>query len=119
MFLGDVVFNCINIFDIERLGASYTATQQKADFLSSSDPWFRPTDIKLGPDGALYVADFYNKIIGHYEVDLKHPQRDKDRGRVWRIVWKGKDGEAKPPKMAFADLTNAPTTDVVTLLGHS
>ena len=35
---------------------------------TSDDPWFRPVDIKLGPDGALYVADFYNRIIGHYEV---------------------------------------------------
>ncbi len=68
---------------------------EQPDFLVSKDPWFRPTDIKLGPDGALYVADFYNKIIGHYEVDLKHPQRDKDHGRVWRIVWKGKDGKAR------------------------
>ena len=56
----------------------------------SEDPWFRPVDIKLGPDGALYVADFYNKIIGHYEVDLKHPGRDKDRGRIWRIVYTGR-----------------------------
>ena len=41
---------------------------EQPDFLASKDPWFRPVDIKLGPDGALYVSDFYNKIIGHYEV---------------------------------------------------
>src|SRR5581483_5347468 len=76
---------------------------------------FRPTDIKLGPDGALYVADFYNKIIGHYEVDLKHPQRDKDRGRVWRIVWKGEG--AKPPAMPFKDLTTEPIEKVHRAVG--
>jgi putative heme-binding domain-containing protein len=48
----------------------------------------------------LYVADFYNRIIGHYEVDLKHPGRDKDRGRIWRIVWQGPDGKTVPPTPA-------------------
>ena len=51
---------------------------RKHDFLDSDDPWFRPVDIKLGPDGALYIADFYNRIIGHYEVPLNHPGRDRD-----------------------------------------
>lgn len=96
MFLGDVVNNCINIFDVNRLGASYSAQQWKDDFLTSSDPWFRPVDIKLGPDGALYVADFYNRIIGHYEVPLTHPGRDRNSGRIWRIVYKGSDGKSSP-----------------------
>jgi putative heme-binding domain-containing protein len=56
------------------------------DFITSDDPWFRPVDLRLGPDGALYVADFYNRIIGHYEVPLDHPGRDRTRGRIWRIV---------------------------------
>ena len=86
MFLGNVVTNRINADKIEWKGSTPVA-KEMPDFLVSSDPWFRPTDIKLGPDGALYVADFYNKIIGHYEVDLKHPQRDKDHGRLWRIVY--------------------------------
>jgi putative heme-binding domain-containing protein len=46
-------------------------------------------DIQLGPDNALYIADFYNKIIGHYEVPLDHPGRDRERGRIWRVVKKG------------------------------
>ena len=53
-------------------------------------------DVKLGPDGALYVADFYNRIIGHYEVPLTHPGRDRDRGRIWRIVYTGKDHKGTP-----------------------
>lgn len=59
------------------------------DFMTSTDPWFRPVDIQLGPDGALYVADFYNRIIGHYEVDLNHPGRDRTSGRIWRVSQQG------------------------------
>ena len=50
------------------------------DFLTCDDPWFRPVDIQLGLDGHIYVADFYNKIIGHYEVPLDHPDRDRTSG---------------------------------------
>jgi putative heme-binding domain-containing protein len=42
------------------------------------------------------VADFYNRIIGHYEVPLTHPGRDRERGRIWRIVCRGADGKVKP-----------------------
>ncbi len=62
------------------------------DFLTTKDPWFRPVDILLAPDGSLYIADFYNKIIGHYEVPLTHPERDRERGRLWRLSKK----DAKP-----------------------
>jgi putative heme-binding domain-containing protein len=97
VFVGNVVTNRINFDRIEWKGATPVA-KELPDFLTSTDRWFRPVDLKLGPDGALYVADFYNKIVGHYEVDLKHPGRDKDRGRLWRVVWKGTDDKAAPPR---------------------
>lgn len=68
---------------------------RQEDFLVSTDPWCRPVDVELGPDGALYVADWYNRIIAHVEVDLAHPQRDKSRGRIWRIVYRGYDAAAQ------------------------
>lgn len=98
MFLCNVVTNRINHDKIEFVGSTPKAILQP-DFLISGDPWFRPVDIKLGPDGALYVSDFYNRIIGHYEVDLKHPGRDRNRGRIWRIVWRGSDGKISLPAM--------------------
>ena len=85
IFVGNVVTNRINRDRLERHGSTVRRSRMP-DFLSSDDPWFRPVDIKLGPDGALYVADFYNRIIGHYEVPLNHPGRDRERGRIWRIV---------------------------------
>ncbi len=117
MLLGDVVSNCISADRIEWKGASPVA-KELPDFMTSKDRWFRPVDIKLGPDGALYVADFYNKIIGHYEVDLKDPRRDKDRGRLWRIVWKGKDGTAPAAKFHRADFTKATDEELVGDLFH-
>src|SRR5437879_12156508 len=55
------------------------------DFIVSSDPWFRPVAIHFGPDGCLYIVDWYNKIISHNEVPRNHPERDKTSGRIWRV----------------------------------
>jgi putative heme-binding domain-containing protein len=115
MFLGNVTSNCINWDKIEFKGSTSVATD-KGQFLSSSDLWCRPTDIKLGPDGALYWADFYNKIIGHYEVPLDHQDRDKLRGRVWRIIWKGKDGKGETPKLI--DLSKLTLQELCTELAN-
>jgi putative heme-binding domain-containing protein len=46
----------------------------------------------------VYIADFYNRIIGHYEVPLKHPGRDRERGRIWRVVYRGTAGDATKPQ---------------------
>ncbi len=87
-YSGNVMTSRINCNALQWNGSTVTA-HELADFLTSDDPWFRPVDIQLGPDGALYVADFYNKIIGHYEVPLEHPERDRDSGRIWRIAYVG------------------------------
>ncbi len=89
IFVGNVMTCRINRDSLEEHGSTRLA-KEKPDFLSSDDPWFRPVDLQLGPDGALYVADFYNRIIGHYEVPLDHPGRDRERGRIWRIFYSGK-----------------------------
>ena len=116
MFVGNVVTSRINFDRIEWNGATPVA-KELPDFLVSKDLWFRPVDIKLGPDGALYVADFYNKIIGHYEVDLKHPGRDKDRGRALADRVEGQGRQRSRPKFAFTDLTKETTPSWSNLLG--
>jgi hypothetical protein len=98
------VTNRINRDRLERHGSTYRGIEMP-DFVKCDDPWFRPVDIKLGPDGCLYVADFYNRIIGHYEVPLTHPGRDRDKGRIWRIVYRGKDGKGGPKP--YTDLAKA------------
>lgn len=116
VFIGNPVTGRINHDRLEWHGSSPQAIEQP-DFLSCDDPWFRPVDLKLGPDGALYVADFYNCIIGHYEVPLQHPRRDRHRGRIWRITYVGEQagGAARPTLPNIAALE---TPSLVGLLGH-
>ncbi len=66
------------------------------DFLTSDDTWFRPVDLQMDAAGHIYVADFYNKIIGHYEVPLEHPDRDRSSGRIWQIRYTGPSPTAAP-----------------------
>lgn len=58
--------------------------------LQSSDPNFRPIDLKFGPDGGLYIVDWYNPLISHGENPPRDPARDKSHGRIWRITYKDK-----------------------------
>jgi putative heme-binding domain-containing protein len=83
-------------------GSSPRATELP-DFVTCDDPWFRPVDNQLGPDGAFYIADFYNRIIGHYEVPLQHPGRDRERGRIWRVVYRGPGGAARLRPIALTN----------------
>jgi putative membrane-bound dehydrogenase-like protein len=115
-YVGDVVTNRLNEFRLTWHGSTPHAVKQ--DFLLSDDRWFRPVHVKLGPDGALYIADFYNRIIGHYEVPLDHPGRDHERGRIWRIVYRGPDGKGPIPSAPRADWTTAPVDELMKDLGH-
>ena len=81
--------------------------------LRSSDPNFRPVDLSFGPDGALYICDWFNPLIGHMQHSLRDPNRDKNHGRIWRIVYKNKPLVKKPkiagqPIPALLDLLRAP-----------
>ena len=100
MLIGNVMTSRLNHDLIEWHGSS-SKGKELPDFLTSEDPWFRPVDLQWGPDGALYIADFYNRIIGHYEVPLTHPGRDRERGRIWRVVYRGRVGvppaDSRPP----------------------
>lgn len=70
-------------------GSGFAARQQQ-DLISSPHVAFRPIDVKQGPDGAIYIADWYNPIIQHGEVDFRDPRRDHTHGRIWRITAKGR-----------------------------
>lgn len=82
--------NRINTFKLAEQGSGFVSNQAE-DLLWTDHIAFRPVDILEGPDGALYVADWYNPIIQHGEVDFHDPRRDQAHGRIWRISAKGRD----------------------------
>lgn len=83
------------------------ASRRVEDFITTTHVAFRPVDIKMGPDGAIYIADFYNPIINHGEVDFRDPRRDTTHGRIWRIVRTDRP-LVTPPK-----LIGAPVRDLL------
>ena len=93
-------------------GAGYAAREQ-TELIKSNHVAFRPIDIKMGPDGAIYIADWYNPIIQHGEVDFRDPRRDHSHGRIWRVTAKGRTLVRRPHLVgatidALLDLLKAP-----------
>lgn len=67
-------------------GASIKGVEQKP-LLSSRDENFRPVDMRIGPDGALYLLDWHNPVIGHMQHNLRDTSRDRSHGRIYRLRW--------------------------------
>jgi len=89
-----LICNCIGFLgvlqhEVKYNGADITS-QEIEPILVSSDPNFRPTDVEIGGDGALYVADWSNAIIGHMQHNMRDPNRDREHGRVYRVMPEGK-----------------------------
>ncbi len=79
-----------------RDAASSYESREMTEVIKTNHPAFRPIDVKMGPDGAIYIADWYNPIIQHGEVDFRDPRRDKTHGRIWRVTAKGRPLVEKP-----------------------
>jgi putative heme-binding domain-containing protein len=89
-------------FTLREDGSGFSS-QEQTEVIKSSHPAFRPVDAKVGPDGALYIADWYNPIIQHGEVDFRDDRRDHTHGRIWRVTYTGK------PLVDRPQLADAPT----------
>jgi putative heme-binding domain-containing protein len=90
LLVGNVIgFQGILQYKVSDRGASFGATELEP-ILSSSDPSFRPADLEIGPDGALYFTDWHNPIIGHMQHNLRDPSRDRSHGRVYRVTCEGR-----------------------------
>jgi putative membrane-bound dehydrogenase-like protein len=94
--------------DILPQGSTFR-TRHGGDLLLSNDTWFAPSDVTLGPDGAVYVADWHDQRTAHPDPDAEW---DRTNGRVYRIAAKG----AKP--YAGGDLSKLPSAKLVELLSH-
>lgn len=68
---------------------SHFEEKKVGQIFQSSDLSFIPVDCKCGPDGALYICDWYNPVKGHMQYSLRDTRRDKKSGRIWRVTKKG------------------------------
>jgi mono/diheme cytochrome c family protein/glucose/arabinose dehydrogenase len=82
------------------------------DFFRSDDKNFRPADAEFGSDGALYVADWHNVIIGHMQHNIRDPQRDKKHGRIYRMIHKDR------PLQAAVAIDGQPVAALLEVLKH-
>ena len=94
--------NQVNRFILSEDDSGF-ASEEAGEFVWTKHVAFRPVDVRMGPDGAIYLADWYNPIIQHGEVDFRDPRRDHKHGRIWRITAKGRP-LVEPPNLAGADV---------------
>src|SRR5262245_10643648 len=90
-------------------GAGFGADEQEP-IVSSTDPNFRPSDLEIGPDGALYFLDWQNPIIGHMQHNLRDPNRNRIHGRIYKVTYESRPLE-KPALIA-----DQPTRKLLDLL---
>ena len=92
--------NCIGFQGVLQYQFKEDGAGRKAEpvepLLSSTDLNFRPVDIQFGPDGALYLVDWFNPLVGHMQHNVRDPNRDKNHGRIWRIRYKNKPLVKRP-----------------------
>ena len=93
-FVAEPVSNLVHVDRLQDSGATFVASriQPNKEFLASTDAWFRPVNMYTGPDGALYVVDYYRQIIEHPEwmgeevIKSGELYNGHDKGRIYRIT---------------------------------
>ncbi|NOX98760.1 MAG: hypothetical protein GXP30_03345 [Verrucomicrobia bacterium] len=104
-------------YKLDESGSGVKASQpygEDNELLTTTDIMFRPVAQQIGPDGALYVLDYYNPIVGHTTYSFRDPRHIKTHGRVWRITHKTRPldwwpkiyGEPIPALLANLDHSN-------------
>lgn len=114
-FTGEPTINIVSHRFVTPDGVTYKAEKQKGreetEFIRSSDLWFRPIEERIGPDGALYIVDFYNQAVIHNDTRgplhgpanaAVRPDRDHYFGRIWRVQHK----DAKKLEVPVLDKNN-------------
>ncbi|MHB1422711.1 MAG: PVC-type heme-binding CxxCH protein [Gemmataceae bacterium] len=105
LLVGNVIgFQGILQYKVQDKGGSFAA-EEVEPIVYSSDPNFRPSDLKIGPDGAIWFIDWHNTIIGHLQHALRDPSRDRTHGRIYRVTHENLPLQ-KPVKIAGEPIEN-------------
>ncbi len=123
-FVAEPVHNLIHVDQVVAEGATFIARpmHERRAFLASTDPWFRPVNFYIGPDGALYMIDYYRQIVEHPEwMDDETAAsgtiwNGQSHGRIYRIAradapdmdWLGNMDVLDEPSLALVDLLSHP-----------
>jgi putative membrane-bound dehydrogenase-like protein len=113
-FVAEPVSNLVHADRLVDKGATFTAKRvhEKKEFLTSTDSWFRPVNMYVGPDGALYLVDYYRQIIEHPEWMSEEVNQSgalyngTDKGRIYRISGSDAPGISWTKELANAKYTN-------------
>jgi len=117
-FVAEPVSNLVHVDKIQEKGSTFVATRilKQEEFLASRDPKFRPVNLYVGPDGALYVVDYYRQIIEHPEwmgeevIRSGELYNDTDKGRIYRIT---PEGQSRPDWTKGMNLGKASAAELV------
>lgn len=123
-FVCEPTANLVHRDVIKPVQSHYLALPQteEKEFLASTDEWFRPVNLSIGPDGSLYVCDMYRAVIEHPQFmpnELKNRPDllwGTDKGRIWRVSAAAPDKNiASHPVRGFDELSSR---ELVSLLTH-
>ena len=101
-FIGGYYGNTLDLHRFVDDGSGFKTERIVSPIISSSKA-FRPVDVSVGPDGALYACDWFNAVIGHYQASYADPRRDRSHGRIWRITAKGLPTVKQPDLVAMSE----------------
>jgi putative membrane-bound dehydrogenase-like protein len=87
LYMGNIHGNCINCDELTRDGSTYLA-KPRADFLKANDAWFMPVAQKVGPDGCMYILDWYDRYHCYQDANRDPAGIDRVNGRLYRVVYK-------------------------------
>ncbi|MGC3967173.1 MAG: hypothetical protein QM775_07325 [Pirellulales bacterium] len=87
LYMGNIHGGCINVDGLERHGATYKGIKHD-DFLTANDVWFMPVVQKVGPDGCLYILDWYDRYHCYQDANYDPPGVDRAKGRLYRVRYK-------------------------------
>jgi len=119
ILIGNIHDNSIHQDRLTTNGSSFTATFTR-DFVRANDGWFMPVSTQVGPDGAVWIMDWYDKYPCYQNANADPQGVDRELGRIWRVVYTGKNPGAKVPSrpQVDMDLAKATSPELVRLLTH-
>ena len=103
-------FHGLRWYDLEEVGSGWVTEAEPMELLQSTDTSFRPVSMQVGPDGAFYVLDWANPIVGHMQFNVRDERRDHTHGRVWRITYPARPLSTPP------EIEGASTTELIEFL---